>query len=543
MTLPRDAIKKEIADISFIYETMFPDTPVELHLWWENAQIPSPTVMDNDGAYGPEYAALGRLGTLSVGPKPCPESLGKRVVLTLPSPAQIKKRSNQAQAWISTKPLYWSTYKAAPVFAENVKYLIEQKHKRRQAQTLRYDRLAVAQNLNDSSSLAVSTRSPKPPAILIGVHWFDIGGAESLAIDSILWALEAGLRVFVIAELDGPERLVPRLPDHPNLSILRTNRYLPRHLVSNFIGKLVSQENIVLTHNHHCIPLYDALPTLKLLHPNLHHIDSTHIIEHSDGGFPRISGVWSNFIDVHHVISQELQTFYNKRFSVYGAKLRTGRLLNPNNRANPIPAARLSTGQKTCRVAFVGRMVHQKRPTLALKIMKKLARWGQRNGVKFQFDVVGTGPYRAIVEQQIARYRLQEHLQLHDAGIDVPALLGQSDVLLLPSSNEGLALVCYEAIEAGCIPISTRVGAQDELCPETTLVSPHPGQAIRQSVQIVTRLLRERGFAEAVSDAQVKKMQALRAEPTAQEVLGEIYRNAVAPDTTTPQYYPEIETR
>lgn len=40
----------------------------------------------------------------------------------------------------------------------------------------------------------------KPPAILIGTHWFAVGGAGVLARDCINWAQALGLRVFVVAE-------------------------------------------------------------------------------------------------------------------------------------------------------------------------------------------------------------------------------------------------------------------------------------------------------------------------------------------------------
>lgn len=528
MTVPPDIITKEVENISFIYETLFPEFPLELHLIWGNADLPVPRILDLTETVGPDFAALGRIGMIKTGPEPRPGLSGKRILLPVPSPEQIAQRVHQAQSLIARRKLFGAIYTAAPLMAEQAKFQFEQWRFRRQAKVHSFVRLPFMPSLNSKRHAVPSfeDESNKPPAILIGMHWFDVGGAESLAIESVQWALEAGLRVFVMAELQGPERLLARLPSHPNLNILRTDRYLPRALVPSFICKLVTQENIILTHNHHCVPLYDALPQLKILHPNVHNIDSTHIVEYSDGGYPRVSGVWSNFIDTHHVISEDLKGFYNARFSVYGRKLRLGRLLDPSKRVSEIPPIRIQTGQKTCRVAFVGRMVHQKRPTVALKIMQKLASWGRRQGIKFRFDVVGTGPYRTRVERLIGQYRLGQNLHLHDAGIDVPALLRQSDILLLPSSNEGLALVCYEAIEAGCIPISTRVGGQAEICPEATLLDPEPGRTVRQSVKVIKRLLQERGFAEGVAKAQNDKMEALRADPTAQEVLGQIYRDA-----------------
>ena len=40
---------------------------------------------------------------------------------------------------------------------------------------------------------------------------------------------------------------------------------------------------------------------------------------------------------------------------------------------------------------------------------------------------------------------------------DVPDLMRQADVLLMPSIEEGSALVCAEAIGAGCVPLASSV--------------------------------------------------------------------------------------
>ena len=39
---------------------------------------------------------------------------------------------------------------------------------------------------------------------------------------------------------------------------------------------------------------------------------------------------------------------------------------------------------------------------------------------------------------------------------DVPELVRQSDILVLPSIEEGFGLVCTEAMGSGCVPLVSR---------------------------------------------------------------------------------------
>lgn len=58
MSQDRDYIDQEITQIRFIYETLYPETPVETHMWWEKAKLPTPAVQPQDMSYGAEMMAL-----------------------------------------------------------------------------------------------------------------------------------------------------------------------------------------------------------------------------------------------------------------------------------------------------------------------------------------------------------------------------------------------------------------------------------------------------------------------------------------------------
>lgn len=352
----------------------------------------------------------------------------------------------------------------------------------------------------------------KPPAILIGMHWFAVGGAEALARDCIEWAKDLGLRVFVVAERSGgvPPEGVTVLDWHDR----------PRSEWGKIVQDIVLQENIVAIHIHHCVPLYAALPVIRRKLPWIQIYDSTHILEHMDGGFVRISGVWGGHVDRTHVISRKLVNFYRDRFD---RVVDLGRMIEKREAVG----VRMQPLQSTLRVAFVGRMAYQKRPVTALWAMVQLARWARKLGVDLRFDMVGEGPFLRYVHQIAKAKSLADRITFHPSGADVRAVLRGADILILPSANEGLALVAIEAIEEGVIPIATDVGAMGELLPQELLTPPAPAQTVRGIVRIVDRLWRDGAFLENQALTLRENHETLVAEPSAREVITGYYSEAM----------------
>lgn len=368
----------------------------------------------------------------------------------------------------------------------------------------------------------------KRPAILIGFHWLETGGAENLAFDCVNWALDVGLRVIVMVERASPHFAIDKLPDHPDVSFVPVDAYLPRDKVTDFIIRLISHENVRAMHIHHNTDMYASLQKVKFEYPGLRVIDSTHIIEHRNGGFPRISGVWTNFIDHHHVISNELVEYYINEFSVC-ERVVLGRMLDTAEVNKPVDVIepRMQAGQKTCRLVYVGRMVHQKRAPLMVAITKRLAKWAKRNNIHLEVDIVGSGAYLSSVKSMLRRARLNEIVTTHAPGADVPKLMRKADILVVPSSNEGLALVCYEAIENGAIPIATKVGAQAELVPPELLVRKRPSHCVKDTTALIKRMLTDETFLDACKIGIEKRYLEVRKDETAEKVVKHIYEETL----------------
>ena len=66
--------------------------------------------------------------------------------------------------------------------------------------------------------------------------------------------------------------------------------------------------------------------------------------------------------------------------------------------------------------------------------------------------IVGEGPQRSAIEDQIRSLNLMDHVRLLGQRSDVPALLQASDLCVFPSKNEGFGLVALEAL-ASAVPV------------------------------------------------------------------------------------------
>lgn len=516
----------ELGEIRAIHDRLFADHALTLVLLHgDDPQDRGVDVIEGPATLGPQHLSEDFLGIIAR-PGPHPGAAEATVVATVPRAPTIGEKKDAEAPWKPVRVLA-PVFGLAPMLYEEIRYRVEMRRKARVTRRHSHKMLPRGTGTPMLSMQGGRQLAPQSarPAILIGFHWLEMGGAEKLGFDCVRWALAAGLRVFVVAAVPSLQRQAHRLPDHEDVRFIRLDRYLPFHLWPRFIQKLVIDENIRLVHIHHCLPLYDSLPQLRVFAPWVKVIDSTHIVEYANGGFPRTSGIWSNFIDVHHVISGELVDYFRDRFNVMH-NVRLGRMIDRHDESTILPPLNLKPGQKQLHVAFVGRLFYQKRPIVVALALRALHRWAQANQVDLRATIVGDGPFAPALAKLLNRYGLAERVDMLPGGSDVPALLERSDILLLPSSNEGLALVCYEAIERGCIPISTDVGSQNEIVPKDLLVPVAPRRAVRETVRIVGRLWGDAAFLARQQQAMQAAWSRISADPTAQEVMMPIYEDA-----------------
>jgi glycosyltransferase involved in cell wall biosynthesis len=123
-------------------------------------------------------------------------------------------------------------------------------------------------------------------------------------------------------------------------------------------------------------------------------------------------------------------------------------------------------------VGFVGHLVAQKQPEMAIDVLLEM----HRAGCPAHLVVAGDGPLRANVEQRIVRNALQSSVTLLGHRDDPEWIYGGIDVLLLTSASEGVPGVVIEAQMAGCPVVSFPVGAVTDVVDdlETGIVVERP---------------------------------------------------------------------
>lgn len=107
------------------------------------------------------------------------------------------------------------------------------------------------------------------------------------------------------------------------------------------------------------------------------------------------------------------------------------------------------------RIAFVGRLSHEKAPDRFCAMAERLD--------TLQADVYGDGPMRQGLE---ARYG--ERIRFHGAVSNIPMRLLNTDLVVMPSRQEGLPLTALEAMAHGVPVAATAVGGLPNLIEDGT---------------------------------------------------------------------------
>lgn len=105
------------------------------------------------------------------------------------------------------------------------------------------------------------------------------------------------------------------------------------------------------------------------------------------------------------------------------------------------------------RLIFVGGLIARKRPGLAIEALRVL----RENGTDARLTLVGDGPLRGALEQQIRDAGLGEHTHL--SGLlhpdEVVGEMRESDMLILPTAHETFCMAAAEAIAMGLPAVVT----------------------------------------------------------------------------------------
>lgn len=307
-------------------------------------------------------------------------------------------------------------------------------------------------------------RAPKgsPRAVVVAMHWFQAGGAERWALETVKLVRDAGFIPIVITDRDGHQPWIADPAFDDAILLPMTMPVQERPGDSPVLRALFEQFDIAGILIHHCQWMYDNAWWVKTHFPQTRIVDSLHIVEYYfHGGFPKESVSHDEWIDLHHVISPQLEHWLINDHQIAPEKVVDAPLVGLTADAKT-PSFKERDKTKPFTVAYIGRMVRQKRPEAFILAAKAV---NEAYPGKVRFIMQGNGDMDAFSDMMIKRYGLEEVIERRALDAPVAQTYRDADALLISSINEGITLTSIEAISAGVPVISANVGSQETLIP------------------------------------------------------------------------------
>jgi len=390
----------------------------------------------------------------------------------------------------------------------------------RQLRTDRLENRRMARPIPRVGSL--HERAPRanrelPKAVLFGMHWLELGGAEKWANQTVELAKAAGLLPIILTDQTSAHPDIVRDVFDGALVIPLTHP-LSNVQESRLLARLFSEFDIHGIHVHHCVWLYQRLPWIRTHFPWVEMVDSLHIIEWRTGGFVDVALRMSNVMDAHHVISPQLRDYLIDRQGLKRDKVVLATLTDLTASRSGAAHHRVGSGPLT--VAFVGRLTQQKRPYLFLRLAAQLRR---ELGDQVRFIMHGDGELAAETARQRARLGLDAVMTVRDSTVPVDRTWSEADVLVVSSDNEGVTLTSFEADAAGVLVVSADVGSQASVIADDLLVPRAPLQFLKTATGLIRRMVEDPAQRNTWARQQNQKMSDFAALPKAREWTRRLY--------------------
>ena len=230
------------------------------------------------------------------------------------------------------------------------------------------------------------------------------------------------------------------------------------------LAQLLRQQQVDVLHLHNPTALFYGAPAGRLagVRPIIY---TEHGRDYSHGWKSRLlNRMLTRMVDRVVVLHERARRYMHEQ---EGAPL--GRIVKVyNGIADPgrhSPAQRqqmrqsLGLNTDSSAIGIVARLDPIKNLPVLITAMQQI----HRQQAKARLLIIGDGPLREALSQQVCDSGLDPVVQFLGTRHDVPALLSALDLLVLPSSSEGLSMTLIEGSAAGLPLIASDVGGNNEL--------------------------------------------------------------------------------
>ncbi len=304
--------------------------------------------------------------------------------------------------------------------------------------------------------------------LLLIVPWFSVGGADKFNLDLISRLDKDKYNITIIST--EPCDYIWRQKFEKHATIFDLTTFLHRKNWAAFLHYIIKSRNIDIVMQSNSYYGYYVLPWLKSEFPEVIFTDYVHAHDWSwrNGGYARESVAISNILDktftcnnyVQKIMSYDMGRSKSNMETVYiGVDEKE---FDPNIEIQDTVTYEKLKNKKV--ILFICRIVEIKRPIFILKVLENIL----KSDKDFVLLVVGDGEEMAEMKKMANFLNLNDNIiftGMKDS-FQTKQYYKMSNVSVICSFSEGLALTAYESLAMGVPVVTSDVGGQSELINE-----------------------------------------------------------------------------
>ncbi|MDJ0689951.1 MAG: glycosyltransferase [Xenococcaceae cyanobacterium MO_188.B32] len=304
--------------------------------------------------------------------------------------------------------------------------------------------------------------------VLCWLPHMEVGGADKFNLDLFAGLKQRGYDLTIVTTVPAQNlwqaKFYQITPDIFHLpGFLHYGHWL------TFARYLIESRQIDIVFISNAYYAYYLVPILRQEFPQVAFVDYTHTEDPNwrEGGYPRVSCQFTDFLDCQIVTSAYLANYYQQLAPKTQNKLRVCYINVDKHKWQFSSQKRREYRQKLAindniiLLIFPARITQQKRPLFLVEIIKKLS----QKSLPIAILTLGKGDMFAEFNNKINSLGLSSVFKLlsHVSPEEMVGYYSAADILLLPSEYEGISLAIYEAMAMGLPIIASDVGGQKEL--------------------------------------------------------------------------------
>lgn len=311
----------------------------------------------------------------------------------------------------------------------------------------------------------------RAPLIVHVVHGFAVGGLENGLVNLVNRMPAQRWRHAIVSLTSVSDRFAERVQRH-DVQFIELNKR-PGHLVRDYprLYRLFRQLRPAVVHTRNLAALEAVVPAWAAGVPVRIHGEHGWNREDPDGRRRRyryLRRLYRPFVSRYVALSCHLEEYLERQVGVrtrHISQIYNGvdtERFRPAEGRRPIAGCPF-TDPEDFLVGWVGRMDPVKDVHGLLAAFSQAQQRSPAAGRRLRLVLVGDGPMRGAIEEDVARRGLERNVWLAGEQSDVAELMRGFDGFVLPSLGEGISNTILEAMATRLPIVATRVGGNGEL--------------------------------------------------------------------------------